>query len=59
MRQDLPPLDLVLTPNERSKAAAATVYLEDRRRRQNERDRRAARESDAQLLARALGEDEL
>lgn len=52
--QNLPPLDFVLTPADRDHAAYATVYLEDRRRRLNERDRRLENDDDARALERAL-----
>lgn len=35
---DLPPLDFILTPQERDVAVLASLHLEDHRRRQNERD---------------------
>lgn len=40
------PIDFVLTPYEQSTAANATIYLEDRRRRLNERDARRAQYAD-------------
>jgi hypothetical protein len=46
---DLPPIDFVLTPQDRDKAALAAVHLEAHRRRQNERDAMMA-------LARWTGE---
>lgn len=35
---DLPPIDFVLTPQDRARAAVASVQIEAHRRRQNERD---------------------
>ena len=35
---ELPPIDFVLTPQDRDKAALAATHLELNRRRQNERD---------------------
>jgi hypothetical protein len=35
---ELPPIDFVLTPQDRDKAALAATHLEANRRRQNERD---------------------
>ncbi|ALN79484.1 hypothetical protein [Lysobacter antibioticus] len=54
--QNLPPLEFVLTPSETSKARYGTVYLEDRRRRLNERDTRRSNNEVANLLERALEE---
>ena len=34
----LPPIDFILTPQERDRAALAAVQIEAHRRRQNERD---------------------
>ena len=38
MSRDLPPIDFVLTPQERDHAAWARIELERQRREQNERD---------------------
>lgn len=37
-QQDLPPIEFVLTPQDRDTAALAAVRLEAHRRRQNKRD---------------------
>jgi hypothetical protein len=37
-QQDLPPIEFVLTPQDRDTAALAALHLEAHRRRQNERD---------------------
>ncbi|SDW94164.1 hypothetical protein [Lysobacter enzymogenes] len=53
-RAELPPLEFVLTPADRDRAALATVHLEARRRALNDRDRRQQRDEDARELERAL-----
>lgn len=53
-RETLPEFEYVLTPDERSAAAIATVQLEASRRLRNAADRRAQREADARALERAL-----
>lgn len=37
-QQDLPPIEFVLTPQDRDTAALAAVHLEAHRRQQNQRD---------------------
>jgi len=52
--QNLPPLEFNLTPGDRDKAAYATVYLEDRRRRLNELELRRRNAEAARQLEAAL-----